>query len=1080
MRRFTPLAGLCLLIVLGHATYGQDWPTYMHDNFRSGVTEVQLELPLERMWVFKAMYPPSPAWPAPARQDFFHDHFDLRPIETYDWVFHVIAQADTIYFGSSAQDKIYALDADSGETRWTFVADGPVRFAPVFADERIYAGSDDGHVYCLSSRDGSLIWKCRVAPDERLIPGNGRMISLWPIRTGLVAEGGIIYCTAGLFPEQGTYLAALDAQTGSMKYWRRLKILPQGYMLASAQRLYVPTGRTNPAIFSREEGTAEGQLPSAGGAYALLTEDVLVTGPGRGPKLLQGDDVETKDGIATFSGLRMVVRGSTAYMQSERQLSAFDRGRYLELARQRTGLDRTRSAAKKSLEKMEEGQPEAEQVENQIEDLTSQIGRLDAQMKACYLWAVECIYPYAMIMAGGTLFLGGDNMVAAVDSTRGDVVWTGRVEGRARGLCVADGALYVSTDTGKVHCFRHSTGDDEPKVIDEAVSTSGYPQDGLTERYEAAADYILRQIPRAKGYCLVLDCGEGRLACELARRSKLNIVGVVPDADAADKTRRLLDRAGLSGRVTVHTSHDGRLPFTSYFANLVVSDGTLRGRQLPDNPREVTRVLRPYGGLLLLGAPADSRDRMRRWGQAFSSEWKVADQDGLAWGRFAKGGLDGSGEWTHQYAEPGNSACSGDKLVKGALTIQWFGEPGPRDMLDRHHRNIAPLSKDGRLFVAGDCMVFGVDAYNGTILWRTDVPDSRRLGTFLDCGSMAVDDRMLYVAAEDGCHALDVQSGRQERVFAMPQLAGDETHRWGYVAYEGSMLFGSGCKREASYRETSYAADYALWYRNMKLVTSEYLFAKDKATDALAWEYRDGVLLNTTITVAAGRVYFVETHSRAALADRAGRLPVKTLFADDDQYLVALDQKTGKLIFKKKIDVSHFEEPVYLNFGRGVLLLSGSRLLDESVRYYYDAYDAETGEGLWHADHNSELAVDGGHGEYNRQPTVIGDVAYAWPYAYHLRSGKRIEGWKSDRRGHGCGNISASAQCLFWRGGNPWMYDLGLQGGATRLNTVSRPGCWINMIPAGGLLLIPEASSGCTCGFSLQTSLAYIPESSLQ
>ncbi len=35
------------------------------------------------------------------------------------------------------------------------------------------------------------------------------------------------------------------------------------------------------------------------------------------------------------------------------------------------------------------------------------------------------------------------------------------------------------------------------------------------------------------------------------------------------------------------------------------------------------------------------------------------------------------------------------------------------------------------------------------------------------------------------------------------------------------------------------------------------------------------------------------------------------------------------------------------------------------------------------------------------------------------------------------------------------------------------------MIPAGGLVLIPEASSGCTCGFPLQTSLAYIPEASL-
>ncbi len=1079
MRGFTPLAGLCLLIVLEGLTYGQDWPTYMHDNSRSGVTEAQIELPLECTWTFKALCPPSPAWPAPARQDFFHDHFDLRPVETYDWAFHVITQTNAVYFGSSSQDKIYALNADSGKVRWTFVTNGPVRFAPVFSDGRVYAGSDDGCVYCLSGDDGVLIWKCHAALEERLIPGNGRMISLWPIRTGLVVDDGIVYCTAGLFPEQGTYLAALDARTGSVKYRQRVEILPQGYMLASAQRLYVPTGRTNPAIFSREQGTIEGQLPSAGGAYALLTEDVLVTGPGRGPKLLQGDDVTTKDGIATFGGLRMVVRGSVAYMQSERQLSAFDRGRYLELSRQRTKLDQTRSAARKSLEKMQPSQPEVEQTQRQIEDLTAQIGRLDGEMKACYLWTVECTYPYAMIMAGGTLFLGGDNMVAAVDSAKGDVVWTGRVQGGAYGLCVANGALYVSTDAGKVHCFRHGTGDDNPETIAEAASTGGYPQDQLTKRYEAAADYVLQQIPGAKGYCLVLDCGEGRLACELARRSKLKIVGVVPNAEAAGTARRLLDRAGLSGQVTVHSAAD-QLPFTSYFANIVISDGMLRGEQLPNNPREIMRVLRPCGGVLLLGAPADSAERMQRWGQALSPLWKITDQDGLTWGRFEREGLDGSGEWTHQYAEPGNSACSGDTLVKGPLTVQWFGEPGPRDMLDRHHRNIAPLSKNGRLFVPGDCVVFGVDAYNGTILWRADVPDSRRLGTFLDCGSMAVDDRMLYVAAEDGCHALDVQSGRRERVFAMPQLVSGEARTWGYVAYEGSMLFGSGCKGGASYRETSYAADDALWRRNMKLVTSDYLFAKDKGTDALAWTYQDGVILDTTITAAAGRVYFVETHSPAALADKTGRLPAKTLFAGGDQCLVALDQTTGKPVFKKKIDVSHFEEPVYLNFGRDVLLLSGSRLLNESVRYYYDAYDANTAEELWHADHNSELAINGEHGEYNRQPTIVGDIAYAWPYAYDLRSGKRVESWKFDRRGHGCGSISASAQCLFWRGGNPWMYDFGPQGGPTRLNTISRPGCWINMIPAGGLLLIPEASSGCTCGFSLQTSLAYIPESSLK
>ena len=48
------------------------------------------------------------------------------------------------------------------------------------------------------------------------------------------------------------------------------------------------------------------------------------------------------------------------------------------------------------------------------------------------------------------------------------------------------------------------------------------------------------------------------------------------------------------------------------------------------------------------------------------------------------------------------------------LRIQWYGQPGPRLMADRHHRNVPPLYKDGRLFVPGENLVIAVDAYNGT------------------------------------------------------------------------------------------------------------------------------------------------------------------------------------------------------------------------------------------------------------------------------------------------------------------------------------------------------------------------------
>jgi len=164
----------------------EDWPTFGADNRRSSVTGEVLELPLKESWVFKATHPPQPAWPAPAKQDFFHHHYNLRPTVTYDRAFHIVGADDLVIFGSSANDKIYALDAKTGQVRWTFFTEGPVRLAPVIADNKVYAGCDDGYVYCLSENDGSLVWKYRVAEQNRMVPGNGRMTSLWPVRAGLV------------------------------------------------------------------------------------------------------------------------------------------------------------------------------------------------------------------------------------------------------------------------------------------------------------------------------------------------------------------------------------------------------------------------------------------------------------------------------------------------------------------------------------------------------------------------------------------------------------------------------------------------------------------------------------------------------------------------------------------------------------------------------------------------------------------------------------------------------------------------------------------------------------------------------
>ena len=77
-------------------------------------------------------------------------------------------------------------------------------------------------------------------------------------------------------------------------------------------------------------------------------------------------------------------------------------------------------------------------------------------MPECTLWEVPCPYPHDLILAGDLLFLGGDDEVAAFSAETGDKRWTCPVRGRAQGLAVATGGLYVSTNQGDIVRFREA------------------------------------------------------------------------------------------------------------------------------------------------------------------------------------------------------------------------------------------------------------------------------------------------------------------------------------------------------------------------------------------------------------------------------------------------------------------------------------------------------------------------------------------------------------------------------------------------------------------------------------------------
>lgn len=396
-----------LLVLLVASAQAEDWPTRMHDTQRSGVSQMKLSVPLVQKWRV-ATPKPMKAWTeAPAQHDYAHNYRDLKQRQNFDSCSDVVIAGSLVYFGSSVDGTVTCVDnATGGREVWRYATDGPVRFAPHVAEGRVYFGSDDGCAYCLNATDGSLIWRTRAGPTDEMVWGNGHMISVWPVRTSVLVEDGEVYWTAGLFPEEGMYLCKRKASDGSGGWTVKPQVPPQGYLLVTADRLFVPTGKTQPRVYSRKDGSLLGQIGGErqGGSWALITPDKKVFWSGPGVHgALHSHSSNTAKRVASIRGAtRVVVTGDEVYYNTPSEIVKMNR---------RDGKD---------------------------------------------VWRKKQAYPYVLIVVGGTVFAGGDGRVAAFDG-EGNKRWAGKVDGKVYGLAAADRCLYVSTDTGSIYSFCEQT-----------------------------------------------------------------------------------------------------------------------------------------------------------------------------------------------------------------------------------------------------------------------------------------------------------------------------------------------------------------------------------------------------------------------------------------------------------------------------------------------------------------------------------------------------------------------------------------------------------------------------------------------
>lgn len=247
---------------------GADWPMWRNNTGRTAETKARLGDNPRLHWSRQL----------PALKPAYRDN-RLQ----FDAGYEPIVLGKKLIVGSSRDDSVTAFDTETGEQVWKFFTDGPVRFAPVGGEGKIIFGSDDGCLYCLDAGDGSLRWKKRAVPSERKVIGNGRLISVWPVRGGPVLKNGRVYFAAGVWPLEGTFVFCVDASTGET-IWRNDRtsyrygihphnakafggLAPQGYLLIDDEsgHLIVPSSQAYPAKFDLKTGELKAfELPAPG------------------------------------------------------------------------------------------------------------------------------------------------------------------------------------------------------------------------------------------------------------------------------------------------------------------------------------------------------------------------------------------------------------------------------------------------------------------------------------------------------------------------------------------------------------------------------------------------------------------------------------------------------------------------------------------------------------------------------------------------------------------------------------------------------------------------------------------------
>jgi outer membrane protein assembly factor BamB len=725
--------------------YGHDWPTWRYDAGRRSSSPEELPAKMHLKWI-RQMAPPKPAWPK--------SQYRLQ----FDASYEPVVAGKTVFVGSMVSDSVTAYDTESGIEKWRFYTEGPVRFAPVVYKDKLYFASDDGYLYCLNGKNGQLIRKFLGGPAKKKVIGNDRLVSMWPMRGGPVLYEDKIYFAASIWPFMGIFIYAIEAETGNI-IWNNsgsgeiyllqphsspafAGVAPQGYLVATEDKLLISGGRSVPAAYDRNTGKFLyyhlNRYGKTGACDVIASSDHFFN---------RGSVYKLSDGIATSGVPASVIADEVIIGKTHDSIMAY-----------------------------------------KFESETDKVKRLwqtkaPSELRRIYLKAGSRLYGSG---AEGSIF----SFDIPPENNESNFSWQAKVNGDVWNMLAADGKLFVITLQGNLYCFADNKT--EPKHHARHIK----PLPDVSNHWKDKARQILETIDQREGYCLFLGLGTGELLYQLVSQTELHIVAIDTDQGKIEAVRRRLDEAGKYGRrVSILFGDITTAQLPPYMANLIVSEdpqaaGFYKGSAFIER---VFHSLRPYGGTACFSIPQSKHvEFFTKTVDLKLPGCSITSSEGFIT-LTRTGPLPDSADWTHQYADSANTVMSRDKRVKAPLGLLWFGGPPNDKILPRHGHGPSPQVVDGRLFIEGRNMLRAVDVYTGRLLWERQFQD---LGKFYDNTShqpganeigsnyVSVSDGV-YVVYGNNIHVIDPATGLTTKEFSMPH---EEKPRWGTIAVWEDLL----------------------------------------------------------------------------------------------------------------------------------------------------------------------------------------------------------------------------------------------------------------------------------------------------